>query len=73
MVVARKTSNMAVSIRGRKAGSLDRKVERIGTDGLGTAWRVEAGERLVDLEKKEVFLPENRSKMAKKRAKIGLF
>jgi hypothetical protein len=27
-------------------------VERIGSDGLGIAWRVEAGERLVDLQQK---------------------
>jgi hypothetical protein len=47
---------MAVSIRVGKAGSLDRKVERIGSDGLGIAWRVGTGERLVDLwQKRGVF------------------
>jgi hypothetical protein len=64
---------MAVSIRVGKAGSLDRKVERIGADGLGIAWTEEGGERLVDLEQKRGIFAQKPLKMAKKRAKNGLF
>jgi hypothetical protein len=48
-------------------------VERVVRDGWRIAWRVEDGKRLGDFKQKGVFLPKNRSKLAKKRAKIGLF
>jgi len=64
---------MAVSIRVGKAGSLDRKVERVGTDGLGIAWREEAGERLGDLQQKWGVFAQKSLKIGQKAGKTRPF
>jgi hypothetical protein len=52
-------------------------VERIGTDDSGIAWRVEGGERLVDLrQKRGIFVQKslkNGQKVGKKRPFLRAF
>jgi hypothetical protein len=48
-------------------------VERVGTDGLGIAWREEAGERLGDLQQKWGVFAQKSLKIGQKAGKTRPF